>query len=290
MELAKCLNFTKAALNLYIAQPALSQQIADLEKQLGTALFIRNSRSVALTPAGKILFDACPDMLVRLEKVHEQMLQAQAGVRGSLRIGYLDCFRHMLPPVLNAFRAQYPDVSLEFYSGTLREQTDALFRGHIDVAFASVNHYDMGEEDAPAFNVLWQDDMCLVVHEDHPFAASGGTDYSLLEQEELLLLDDNTSPDYPLMAQDICSGIGLSAKKRKFANTIASIMLQVEAGFGYALLPHNVIHLGYKHAVFFPVKEKCMDFGVVWMKDATNAAVPLFLDVVTQTAPTPSDK
>ena len=286
MELAKCLNFTKAALNLYIAQPALSQQIAELEKQLGTALFVRNSRSVALTPAGEILFDACPDILARLEGVHEQMLQAQAGVRGSLRIGYLDTFKHLLPPILNAFRQQYPDVSVELYSGTLREQKNALLGGHIDVAFATIDYYDMGKEEAPAFNVLWQDDMCLVIHEDHPFVTSGGRDYSLLEYENLLLLDDNTSPAYPLIAQDICAQIGLKAKKRKSVNTVASIMIQVDAGFGYTLLPYSVIHMAHKHVVFIPVKKSCMDFGVVWLHTSANAALPLFLDVIAQTADT----
>lgn len=289
MELAKCLNFTKAALNLYIAQPALSQQIADLEKQLGTALFVRNSRSVALTPAGKILYDTCPDILIRLEKIHEQMLQAQSGVRGSLRIGYLDYFSHQLPPILNTFRQQYPDVAIELYGGSLREQKDALFRGHIDAAFTAINRYNRSKENGSAFHPLWQDDMCLVVRENHPFVTSGRTNYALLEDTELLLLDDNASPAYPLFAQDICSEIGLNAKKRRFVSTAANIMMQVDAGLGYALLPKAASQLACRHAVFIVVKKQCLDFGVMWAQDSVNATLPLFLDLIVQTAGSSSD-
>lgn len=286
MELAKCLNFTKAAMNLYIAQPALSQQIAELEKQLGVTLFVRNSRSVSLTAAGQILLESCPDILARLENIHKQMLEAQSGVRGCLRIGYLDTFRNLLPPLLKTFCQQFPDVSVELFSGTLREQKDAVHSGRIDISFAFINHYDMDQDSLAAYKVLWQDDMCLVVHEEHPFVVSGCTDYALLEKEELLLLDDDTSPTYPLMAQDVCAQIGLRVKKRKSIKTVGTIMMRVDAGLGISLLPCNVIHLAHTHAKFLPVKEKCMDFGVVWNRDCNNAALPMFLDVLESTMDT----
>lgn len=69
MELARCLNFTRAAANLYVAQPTLSQQIAELEAQLGVTLFIRNSRSVALTPAGEILYKSYPNLEAQIAQV-----------------------------------------------------------------------------------------------------------------------------------------------------------------------------------------------------------------------------
>lgn len=290
MELAKCLNFTKAAMNLYIAQPALSQQIAELEKQLEVTLFVRNSRTVALTPAGQILLEACPDILARLENVHKQMLQAQSGIRGGLRIGYLDTFKHLLPPILNAFHQQYPDVSIELFSGSLREQKNAVHSRHIDVSFAFINYYDMEEENPPAYNVLWRHDMCLVVHKDHPFVVSGCTDYSLLEKEELLLLDDNAAPSYSLIVQDACAEIGLRVKKRKNIQTVGTIMMQVDAGLGISLLPYNVIDLAHKHAEFIPVKKKCMDFGMVWDKGCGNATLPLFLDFLESTIDTVPEK
>lgn len=290
MELAKCLNFTKAAMNLYIAQPALSQQIAELEKQLGVTLFVRNSRSVALTAAGQILLESCPDILARLDRVHKQMLQAQSGIRGSLRIGYMDNFRQMLPPLLNSFRQQYPDISIECFGGHLREQKNMLHNGHIDVSFARINHYDMDKENSPAYNVLRQADMCLAVHESQPFVVSGCQDYSLLEKEELFLLDDSAAPYYQLLVQDICTEIGLTIKKRKSFHSVSTIMMQVNAGLGVALLPSDVAHQASKDVRFIPVKKACIDFGVLWLQDSANASLPLFLDMLASTVDTVPDK
>ena len=92
MELAKCLNFTRAAANLYVAQPTLSQQIAELETQLGVPLFTRNSRTVTLTPAGKILYDSIPDLSARITQIQQHMRLTAAGFSGSLNLGFLGNF------------------------------------------------------------------------------------------------------------------------------------------------------------------------------------------------------
>lgn len=290
MELAKCLNFTKAAMHLYIAQPALSQQIADLEKQLGVSLFVRNSRSVSLTAAGKILLEAGPDILARLESVQKQMLQAQAGIRGHLRIGYLDAFTHLLPPLLNSFRQLYPDVSIELFNGTLREQKNALDNGQIDVSFALINYYAMEKENPPTFNVLWQDDMCLIVRKDHPFITSGGTDYSLLANEELLLLDDDAALAYFMLVQDACAEVGFRINKYTTVKTVSAIMMQVDAGLGISMLPRSMVKLAHEHTALLPVKKSYMDFGVVWQHDCVNPTLSLFLDMLEDTiAAVPSE-
>lgn len=280
MELAQCLNFTKAAMNLYIAQPALSQQIAELEKQLGVTLFVRNSRSVSLTPAGRLLMESCPDILASLEKVHKQLLQAQAGIRGSLRIGYLDAFRHRLPGLLRAFSQLYPDVSIELFNGTLRELKAFLDAGNIDVAFLSLNYLDMDKENSPESHVLWRDDLCLAVREDHPFVTAGCEDFSLLEDEDLLVLDDNNTPAFSLVAQNACGEIGLAIKKIRTIQSVGTVLIEVDAGRGISLLPYSAINMAPKQTRFIPVKKQCMEFGVVWKADSGNASVPLFLDIL----------
>lgn len=110
MELAKCLNFTRAAANLYVAQPTLSQQIAELEAQLGVSLFVRSSRSVTLTPAGKILYDTYPDIVARVQQVQENMLVTAAGFSGSLTIGFLNTFMDFIPQVMREFNVLFPTL------------------------------------------------------------------------------------------------------------------------------------------------------------------------------------
>lgn len=279
MELAKCLNFTKAAMNLYIAQPALSQQIADLEKQLGVTLFVRNSRSVALTPAGQILRDSCPDIFRKLDNVSQQMRMAQAGLKGSLKIGYLDSFRATLPPILGDFAAQYPEVHIELCNYNARGLKNALDEGHIDLGFSFINERFLGL-DGPAHSKLYREPMCLAVHKSHPFVTGGCTNYALLEGQTVFCLDSTSNPKYQIMVQNICAELDLHNIRYHDTNSLATILLQVDAGLGFAVVPGKLSGMTHGNVAFIPLWGKIIDFGVLWFSHNQNAAIPLFLDVL----------
>lgn len=113
MVLAQRLNFTQAADDLFMAQPALSRLISALEKELDLQLFYRNSRSVALTPAGTVFFKKCPKILDEYRGSVVAARLAQEGYRGSLTLGIMrDTFEPKLPTLYQRFRTAYPHVSL----------------------------------------------------------------------------------------------------------------------------------------------------------------------------------
>lgn len=279
MELAKCLNFTKAAMNLYIAQPALSQQIADLEKQLGVTLFTRNSRSVALTPAGQVLRDSCPDIFRKLDNVSQQMRMAQAGLKGSLKIGFLDSFRAVLPPILSDFAAQYPDIRIDLCHYTPQELKNALDEGHVDIAFSFINERFTGI-DAPAYSILYRDHMYLAVHRDHPFVTQGGNNYALLEGQTLFCLDPNINPKYQIMVHNICAELDLHNIRYHDTNSLTTILLQVDAGLGFSVVPGKQAGLLHGNVAFVPLRGRVINFGALWFDHNQNAAIPLFLDAL----------
>ena len=280
MELAKCLNFTKAAMNLYIAQPALSQQVADLEKQLAVTLFIRNSRSVSLTPAGQILLKSCPEIFTKLENTQKQMLLAQAGLRGNLKIGFLDNFAEILPDILQQFTQLYPDIKVELYSNNLATLKTALHEGNLDVVFGFVNYQDFGE-DIPEYNVLFRETLSIAIHKDHPFVTQGCKDYGLLNKETVLILSDQTFPKFLQLAQGFFTELGIRVGRYASNNTTAkSILIQVDAGLGISVLPSRLDAQGFQNTVFVSVEGKCWDFGVLWLARNQNAALPLFLDLL----------
>lgn len=282
MELARCLNFTKAAMNLYLAQPALSQQIADLEKQLGVTLFERNSRSVTLTPAGEILQHACPTILNGLEDIERQLLRAKAGLRGSIKIGYSVVFQPILINVLLEFRALYPDIALDLFSGRLKELKSGLENGEIDVAFTWINYQDLSQK-PPVFRVLWQEDLCLVLRKDHPFVTSGGTDYSLLENDTFIVTDDSPNLGFTQVAQDAAKEAGLTIRHTVTSKQFETIVMQIETGMGVSILPgwmKNYEFYSSNNIEFITLKEKALDFGVLWHEDSKNAVLPLFLDLL----------
>ncbi len=286
MELAKCLNFTKAAMNLYLAQPALSQQIADLEKQLGVTLFERNSRTVILTPAGEILQKACPEILAKLEGIEQQLLRAKAGLRGHIKIGYNVVFQPILTGILQEFRRVYPDIVPDLFSGSLNELRRALESGETDVAFSWIDHRALPQKHPPSFQVLWKEDLCLVLRQDHPFVTSGGTDYSLLEDETFIMTEDTPELGLRKYVQEAASEIGLVIKHTATSKQFNTIVMQIETRMGVSILPgwmKNYEFYASDNITFVPIKEKCLDFGVMWHEDSKNAVLPLFLDLLDTT-------
>lgn len=279
MELAKCLNFTKAALNLYIAQPALSQQILDLEKQLDVKLFERNSRSVTLTSAGKVLLDACPSILNNLENVKKQMQMVQAGMRGNLRIGYIAEFRAILPDILYQFNQIYPDIGLDLYLKPLNELKSALHEGTIDSFLSFISPHEF-EKYSFQSKILFRDDLCLAIRKDHPFVLTDSTDYTLLKNETLLTLDNKISANYTPIIQDICDSLGLEVSNISNSNDMITLIMQADAGLGYALIPGQLASFSSDHVIFIPVRKHALDFGIVWRQHNKNPTFPLFMEIL----------
>lgn len=283
MELAKQLNFTKAAMNLYIAQPALSQQIADMEKQLGVTLFERTSRSVSLTPAGEILQKAAPDLLTKMDSIHQRLLSAQAGLLGNLKIGYLSAFQSGLPRVLQNYQAFYPDVALDLFCGNIREMRTAIRNQDADIVLTVLPTDMTAELSDLAHYDLWQEDLCLLMRKDHPFALSGGQDYSLLQEDTFCLLDDEVVPDYPRLVSYTCNELGLSISKITTCKSWSPILIQVETGMAVSIFSatnSNHFCTYQTDLISFPIKRNCLNYCAVWNPQSKNAALPLFLDVL----------
>lgn len=283
MELAKCLNFTKAAMNLYIAQPALSQQIADLEKQLGVTLFERTSRSVTLTPAGEILKESCPDILNKIGSIHQQLLSAQAGLRGSLKLGYSEAFQTVLPDIVHEFQENYPDVAVELFNGTLKDLQNAFRNKDADVVFTVVDQNALQEINHLSHRVLRKEGLSLIIRKDHPFITSGGHDYSLLHDETITLVHKDTAPGIQSVIQAVTGEIGIPISRLTICKTCGPIFIQAESGMCISIFPTSIADLACAHhtnLTAVPINDDCLFHCAIWNPDSKNAALPLFLDVL----------
>lgn len=130
---ARELHFTRAAEALRIAQPALSQQIRKLERQLGLDLFERNNHRVDLTPAGSALLAHTERILSDLVAVEEEMLGWAGGVRGRIRLGAARGLTARLALVFAAFSSTYPAVEIELQEQNTEEMLAGLHAGRVDV-------------------------------------------------------------------------------------------------------------------------------------------------------------
>ena len=137
-EVAEAGNITAAAQNLFISQSAVSQSIKQLESELQTRLFARNSRGVSLTPDGKMLYEYVRSAMGLLETGEEKLSQSRQLQVGHLTIGASDTVTsQFLLPYLDRFHRQYPGVHIQIVSGRSHKVLGLLQSGKVDIAFAS---------------------------------------------------------------------------------------------------------------------------------------------------------
>ena len=137
-EVAEAGNITAAAQTLFISQSAVSQSIKQLEGELQTRLFARNSRGVALTPDGRMLYEYVRSAIGLLETGEEKLSQSRELQMGHLTIGASDTVTsQFLLPYLDRFHRQYPAIHIQIISGRSHKVLGLLQSGKVDIAFAS---------------------------------------------------------------------------------------------------------------------------------------------------------
>ena len=137
-EVAEAGNITAAAQALYISQSAVSQSIKQLESDLQTRLFARNSRGVTLTAEGKLLYEYVRSAIGLLETGEAKLSQTRELQMGHLTIGASDTVTsQFLLPYLDSFHRQYPAVHIQIVSGRSHKVLGLLQSGKVDIAFAS---------------------------------------------------------------------------------------------------------------------------------------------------------
>jgi DNA-binding transcriptional LysR family regulator len=149
LTLADELHFTRAAARLHIAQPALSQQIARLEQQVGAPLFVRSPHGVTLTEAGRALLARVGPALQTIDEGVEVARRVAAGTGGVLRVEFVSSLAaRAVPLIAAAFRDQMPGVELQLNEGSMLEQLTDLRARRIDLAlFVLSRHVDLDDRD-----------------------------------------------------------------------------------------------------------------------------------------------
>lgn len=140
-------SITKAAEILYITQPTLSRQIVELEKEIGTALFIRSNRNVTLTDAGILFRRRVEEMIELEEKIKEEFSREEEHLGGTVSIGMAEAASaKIVAEVIKIFRNKYPSVKFELFTAMADEVQERIDRGILDVGFllepVNVDKYD----------------------------------------------------------------------------------------------------------------------------------------------------
>jgi len=227
--IARTKNLTKAAEKLFISQPALSQQLINIENKIGTNLFIRNGKSMLLTRVGKKLLDSAHVILDEIEKAEREVAQEVNGEQGELKVGVrcVFCFK-LIPEVIKQFQDKYPNVDLEI--GHSREPEKDLISRTFDITVSSATITNRKITHTP----LFETEFLCVMSADHRLSQRKYLEIEDFEGEDMISFAEKTkSSFYNLFTKE--NGIHLkSFMTIPYPETIVDF---AEAGLGIAILP-----------------------------------------------------
>jgi LysR family transcriptional regulator, transcriptional activator of the cysJI operon len=189
-QVAKCKSFSKGAKELYMTQPAVSQAIMQLERELETRLFTRTSKGVALTSEGNILFEHINSGINLIRAGEKKLLEVKNLMMGELKIGVGDTIsRYFLLPHLERFHSISPNIKLKIINNTTFELCTMLKSGEIDIAICNLPIEDSSLEIRKCLSV--QD--IFVCGEKYRDIISNPLNLEELSRLPLILLEPNSN-------------------------------------------------------------------------------------------------
>lgn len=275
---AKCLNFTKAADKLFITQPALSRQISSMESELNMQLFIRNNRSVRLTPAGVVLLEGFEKIYNDYNVTVAKAQNSLQGLSGELNIGVLEgaYVGDLFPDVLQHFAKYYPKVKMNLRNYSFNALVELLYSGRLDVIITLL--FDVKNREKMKYEVIEKSNDYIVVHRDHPLADAPFVHLSDFKDETILMVSPEDSEESPKRTIDACKSQGFYPKV-KFASSLQEEMLWVQAGVGVCVLDSRNFLYG-NDSVRFLKTDQINDpsLTIAWNTDNYNPMRKIFVD------------
>ncbi len=194
VSIGRHLSFTRAAEALSVAQPALSQQIAALERELGVRLFERTNRRVALTDAGRAFTLRAERILTDLAGAAEEMTSYAGGLRGRVVVGTYQSFaEYTLPKLLGRFHAQFPGIEIALREGMADELLTALRNGSTDLFIGDLDDADASAVVEFQQVPLYEDELAIAVAATHPLATRGTVRIEELRDESFVIFRPGSS-------------------------------------------------------------------------------------------------
>lgn len=235
-------HFTRAAKTLGIAQPPLSQQIRQLEEEIGTPLFTRAPRGVTLTAAGEAFLPHAEAALREADRALVAARRVSRGDLGQIRIGFTSAasLNPLVPAVISAFRAAYADVDVRLVVEATNSLLTRLSQDLIDVAFVRPTP---AERELLRVTPLPAERLWIALPSGHALAARKRLRLGDLRHEPFILYPRaNGSLLYDAIIA-ACQHAGFSPRIVQEAPQMASIVSLVAAGVGVTLVPESVCQL-----------------------------------------------
>jgi DNA-binding transcriptional LysR family regulator len=266
-----------------MTQPPLSQTIQALEASLGTPLFLRTKRSVALTAAGLALLPEARRILQQAGALPDLARRAASGESGLLSLSFVSTADYsVLPPLLREFRERYPQAQIDLREATTDVQIEDLMQGRIDAGLLIPPLHDKAKAELDYLTIL-SEPLVLAAPKDVK-ALRGKTSVMLKTVADLplIIFPRRIAPAFHDAILSCFRDAGLTPRIGQEAIQMQTIVGLVSAGMGIALVPQSVSNLKRPGVEYKPLSGKAVpvETGLAWRCDNTAPVLHTFLELL----------
>jgi DNA-binding transcriptional LysR family regulator len=279
VAVAEELHFGRAADRLHISQPPLSQQIQNLERELGVELLKRTKHSVQMTEAGRVFLEEARHVLGDAAHAMEAAKRAGRTDSGRLSVGFGPSPEGgLLKRVLAVFLGRYSDVHLELHSLYTQEQVDALTRREIQVAFPLLPIPHRGLIVEP----ITIEPLVVALPSGHPLAELDPLPLARLKEESFIFFTRAVAPSYYDLVIAACRKAGFAPRVTHEESHVYPVLALVAARLGVAVLPEPASTSRKEGVVYRAIAPPTptVEMGLAYRRDDPSKILASFRDVV----------
>ncbi len=280
LAVAKYLNYTKASQELFIAQSTLSKQISLFESNINVQLFVRDRRSVKLTPAGKILKDKFELILDDMGSAIESARYVDKSFNSVLRIGCLtglDSNRFSIKAT-EYFKEIYPNAMIYYEKHNFQELRNQLSENKLDLILTL--SYDIENFVDLEFREVCKLSSCIIMSKKNPLAKKKNLTLRECKNESFVILSRETSTGVYDSVMDLCKEYDFTPKIDNFLPNIESVIMCVEANMGIAIVDENLMLGENSEIIKIPIENRYAGVLAAWNKGNENRALKLYIDTL----------
>jgi DNA-binding transcriptional LysR family regulator len=275
------LSFRKAAARLGMAQPPLSNQIADLEREIGVQLISRRQRQISLTEAGRAFLAEARQTVEQADKAVQVAQAVARGDLGSVRLGYSRFTRtDFLPWLLRAVAERHPRIELLLRTMSMQSIADELEAGTLDLGLLRLPIASSFLE----CKVILRDKLVAVLPADHVLARQKSIALSALRNETFLDVARRAIGQYTHFTLTACRGVGFTPKRKEESDSLLGVLGLIAARRGIALLPASLATYAWPDLAVLPLSDSqaSADLVVAWRKERVSALCEVLVQDIAQ--------
>lgn len=281
VTLAETLSFSKAAEKLFLAQPALSRHIAMIEEEMGSRLFVRDTRNVCLTPAGEVAYSAFKEILRQYDVASERVALLSAGQAGLLRISSPYYWTaDYTEPIVHRFCEEFPQCSVKIHSCQPSAGFASLSSGKTDLLLTvCISEFKTGMSDDLRVFDFSREMLAAMIPTEHPCAGLQSVKPEAFNNEAFVFIEESIYKSLNDSVLGLLARHNTIPSARIYTQQIDTLAYTIRKTGGVSIIPYGVRHMDRDYVSFVPIDSDDFAYPMsfYYRYDNQNPLIPQFL-------------